>query len=405
MPVFRFLAKSSPEETVRGEMHAESAAALVTKLTESGLYPLEITPIDAQQGLRRKRLSLFAKQKSRAALVTFTQQLAGMLSAGMTLHAALSMLQRQAANNPLGALINDLVGRLRDGQKFSDACAAWPGTFSKFYVNMIRAGETGGMLELVLTHLADFLEREHDVRRQIQTALAYPLLMLVMGMITVSILLTFVVPKIISMFEEIGQALPLPTRILIAVSHFATSYWPYMLILLAALILFYKWKKSEPGFQARTDRMKLRLPFFGALIIEGEIAQFAGTLRALLAHAVPVHHAFDVVIASCKNQILQEEFSRAAETIRHGGRIGSSLRNSAHLPPLLGDMISVAEDTNQLENVLEKIASVSAKEVERRVAIFTKLLEPAMIVLLGIFIGFIVFAMMMPIFQMDFVAQ
>lgn len=405
MPIFRYLAKATPDKSIRGEMEVENIAALVTKLTAQGLYPLEIEPLQEKKRLLSLARPASSARIGNAALAALTRQLAGMLAAGLTLYAALSLLQKQTGLRPLRAVLQDLSDRLRDGQHFSQACAAWPSLFSDFYVSMIRAGETGGMLELVLEHLADFLERENDVRKQIQAALAYPSLMLALGMVTVSILLTFVVPKIVAMFEEIGQTLPLPTRILILLSGFVTSSWPLFLLAAGGLAAFYYVKRTETGFRQRLDLVKLRLPFFGQLIEQGEIAQFARTLSALLAHAVPIHHAFAVVIASCKNSIIQNEFRQVADAIRQGGRIGASLRKCAHLPAVLGDMIGVAEDTNQLESALEKIAAANAKEVERRVALFTKLLEPAMIILIGAFIGFIAFAMMLPIFQMDFVVQ
>ncbi|MFQ5631727.1 MAG: type II secretion system F family protein, partial [bacterium] len=405
MPTFHYLAKSSPEEAIRGEMQAENVAALVARLTEQGLYPLEIKPVEINKHPLSKSLSLFARRKTPAVLAAFTRQLASMLAAGLTLHSALSLLHKQKKQEPFGAVIQDLLDRLRDGQRFSQACAERPDVFGDFYINMIRAGETGGMLELVLEHLADFMEREDDVRKQIQAALAYPSLMFVLGVVTVSILLTFVVPKIVSMFDEIGQALPFPTRILISLSAFTSQYWPVLLLCLAGAFAFFYFKKAQPAFREKLDLLKLKIPFFGQLLIEGEIAQFARTLSALLTHAVPIHHAFEVVIASCKNTIIQNEFRQVADAIRQGGRIGASLRKCDHLPAILGNMVAVAEDTNQLEGALKKIAAASAKDVERRVTLFTKLLEPAMIILIGAFIGFIAFAMMLPIFQMDFVVQ
>lgn len=405
MPAFRYLAKASPRETVRGEMRAENSAALVARLTEQGLFPLEIEQVRDDGQKRFALQSLFARRRRRAESITFTQQLALMLFSGLTLHAALGLLQKQYKGRPMQQVIHDLVEKLRDGQRFSEACEAWPAYFSKFYVNMIRAGETGGMLELVLGHLAEYLEHENDVRRHIQVALAYPLFMLGMGLITVSVLLTFVVPNIVSMFEDIGQALPLPTRILVVLSDLASAYWPVALLLIASGALFWHFKGNDPALRKKLDEYKLRLPFFSGLIIQGEVAQFGRTLGALLAHAVPIHLAFEVVVASCKNRIIQSEFQAAATAIKRGGGIGASLSTARHLPAMLGDMIRVAEETNQLENALNKVAQASARDVEQRIALFTKLLEPAMIGLLGLMIGFIVFAIMMPIFQMDFVVQ
>jgi general secretion pathway protein F len=388
---------------VHGEMAADSVETVAARLIDQGLHPTAITHKEGELPARANQFRAFRRR--RGAIVLFTRQLAGMLAAGVTLHAALRLLAAQPAPNPLQPILNDLVERLRDGCRFSEACARWPGVFSAFFVSMIRAGETGGMLELVLEHLADFLEKEEEVRKQIQAALAYPALMLAMGTLTISVLLTFVVPRIVSMFDEMGQVLPWPTRVLVAVSDFTSRYWLVLACAAIVLALAINVWRSKPGFKQNVDRLKLRLPVLGAIIVQAEATQFARTLSALLAHGVPVHRAFEVVIAACKNAILQAEFRRAGEAIRRGGRIGASLLNSAYLPAVLGQMISVAEETNQLETVLEKIAGTGARDVERRVALFTRLLEPAMIILLGAVIGFMVFAMMLPIFQMDFVVQ
>ncbi|MFQ5709335.1 MAG: type II secretion system F family protein [bacterium] len=405
MPVFKYQAKASPAEVVHGEMQAASVQVLVARLDEMGLYPLDISPVSEDQVLKTGHIGALFRKPTKTAVVLFTRQLANMLDAGMTLHAALSLLHKQTRQGSMEKVLHDLVERLRDGSRFSEACAAWPKVFSKFYVNMIRAGETGGMLNLVLEHLADFLEREDDVQKQIRVALAYPVLMLGMGVVTVSLLLTFVVPRIVSMFDEMGQTLPLPTKILVNVSGFFSHYWGLIFLTAIALLLAMRFKRKQPDFRLKIDRFKLRLPLLGSLQIQGEVTQFARTMSALLAHGVPIHQAFEVIVAACKNVVLQEEFRSATDAIRRGERIGSSLSAGQYLPALLGQMITIAEDTNQLEPVLEKIAKSGTREVERRVGLLTKLLEPAMIILIGAIIGFIVFAMMLPIFQMDFLVQ
>ncbi|MFQ5637211.1 MAG: type II secretion system F family protein [bacterium] len=405
MPIFEYQAKAAPGETVRGQLQAESADALTLHLTELGLYPLEISPLQEDQVLRHGRRTILSRRPARAAVIVFTRQMANMLEAGMTVHGALHVLQNQTQESPLQGVFRDLAHRLRDGYKFSDACAAWPKVFSKFYVNMIRSGETGGMLELVLGHLADYLEKEDDVRKQVNAALAYPVLMFSMGALTVTVLLAFVIPRIVSMFDDMGQALPLPTQILVSVSHFTSQYWTAIAFVAGGLIVVFKMIQARPDFKQKLDQLKLRLPLLGSLNVQAEITQFARTLSALLTHGVPVHRAFEVVVAACKNSILQEAFQQVAESVQRGGRIGESLLEVKKFPPLLGQMISVAEETNQLENALEKIAQSGTREVERRVAMLTRLMEPALILLLGLVIGFIVFAMMMPILQMDFMVQ
>ncbi|MFQ5604088.1 MAG: type II secretion system F family protein [bacterium] len=405
MPMFEYLARSTPEKMVQGAMQAESANLLAAQLAEKGLFPVEIVPLKSQREHKSGFLLNLISRKNKSEVILFTRQLANMLEAGMTVHSALFLLQKQASKGSFARVLPDLLERLQDGSRFSEACAAWTGMFSKFYVNMIKAGEAGGMLELVLEHLANYLEKEDSVQKQIRAALAYPLLMLSMGILTVTILLTFVVPQIVTMFHEIGQTLPLPTKILLSVSNSVSNQWPLMLLAGLILATMIKIKYTQNEFKLRLDKLKLRLPFFGSLIIQAEITQFARTMSALLAHGVPIHQAFEVVVAACKNLILQQEFSKTAEAIRSGGRMGDNLAAGDHLPALLGQMISIAEDTNQLEKVLNRIAKSNEQEVERRVSLFTRLLEPAMIILIGAVIGFIVFAMMMPIFQIDFVVQ
>jgi len=404
VPVFEYQAKVAPGEILRGEMAAENAEAVAARLTERGLYPVAVAAKgDAAWGVRTT-LGLARKPK-RPALVLFTRQMANMLQAGMTLHAALDLVIKQTSSGQMKSILMALEEHLRQGSRFSEACAAHPAVFSKFYANMIRAGEAGGMLALVLDHLADFLEKEEDVHKQIRAALTYPLFMLAMGLLTVSILLTFVIPRLVSMFEEMGQTLPLPTRMLVAISSFLSQHWVVILLALVAIVVLVRSQRAKPEFRERIDRLKLRLPFLGQLVVQGEVTQFARTLNALLAHGVPIHLAFEVVVAACKNLILQAELRHAGEAIRQGGRLGASLSASTHLPVTLSQMIAIAESTNQLEVVLDRIATAGAKDVERKVSLFTRLLEPAMIILIGAVVGFIVFAMMLPIFQMDFVVQ
>jgi len=404
VPLFKYIAKSTPAEIVEGRRGADSADVLASQLARDGLFPIEIYPARETTG-KRGLVGRISRRASRADILQFTSQLANMLEAGMTVHSALRMLQIQTRPGPMQQVIPDLVSRIQDGKQLSEACAAWPRLFSSFYVNMLRAGETGGMLELVLLHLADFLENEDDVQKQIRAALAYPALMLSMGLITLTLLMTFVVPGIVSLFAETGQTLPLPTRLLLATSDFFVRYWVFLFTGLLAAGFALKTNLQKPAFRQKVDSFKLRVPFFGKLIIKAEVSQFARILSALLTHGVPVHKALEVVIAGCRNLILRADLQQVAATVQRGGSIGTSLLNARFLPDLLGQMVSTAEQTNQLEKVLERIAVARAKEVERSVNLFTKLLEPAMIILLGGVVGFIVFATMMPIFQMDFVVQ
>ncbi len=405
MPVFEYMAKAAPNQVVRGRMQAESESALIHKLSEKGLYPLDISPVNG--GMRRNMpgVTLFQRKKIAGYRLLMTRQLANMLAAGMSLYDAINYLRHQLPPGPFQDVVRDIQEKLKEGYRFSEACQAWPKVFSPFYVNMIRAGEAGGMLDLILDQLADFLENEDEVRKQVQTALIYPAVMLSMGLITVTVLLTVVIPKIVSMFEEMHQTLPFPTRVLIQVSNLATRDWPLLLLGAAGMYGLLRIARRRPSFQWWLDRVKLRLPFFKDLLIQAETTQFARTLSALLAHGVPVQQALKVVMASCKNRIIRREFARVAESVRQGGRLGAGLRGSPVLPPLFGEMIAIAERTNQLEETLKKIADAGAREIERRVNIFTRMLEPTMILLLGLVIGFIVFAIMLPIFQIDFVVQ
>ncbi|RMF59576.1 MAG: type II secretion system F family protein [Calditrichaeota bacterium] len=405
MPLFTYVAKASPREVRTGEMYAPSEEVLSSRLREMGLYPLEIFSVEEKQDQRFGSLSTIFRKSSRNAVIQFTRQMANLVEAGVTVHAALHLLQEQTTDKHFHKVLTDVVERIKDGYSFSQACAAWPNVFSGFYVNMIKAGEAGGMLDVVLNNLADFLEKEDDVKKQIQTALAYPILMMSMGILTVSVLLTFVVPRIVSMFDQMGQTLPLPTRILIGVSGILSSYGIGILAGLILLgIMFHKYRK-HPVYRRNMDRFKLHIPFLKKLIILEEVTQFSRLVSALLTHGVPVHQAFEVGVAASKNILIREELQQTAIAIRQGKKIGRSLMKGKYLPKTFAQMVSIGEDTNQLEIVLSRAASSGDKEVERNVAVFTRLLEPAMIILIGAIIGFIVFAMMLPIFQMDFMVQ
>jgi len=302
-------------------------------------------------------------------------------------------------------VLDDIQGSIRDGKTLHESLGKNPKVFSALYINMVKSGEIGGMLETVLNRLADFAEKEDETRSKIKSAMAYPMLMLSVGVLSITVLMTFVIPRLVQLFSDMGQALPLPTQILIMISSALNNYW--WLILIVSLTLFYifqKWKKSEDGGRIY-DRIKLKVPIIKDLILKEEIARFGRTLSTLLNNGVPIIQSLSIIKDTIKNKVIRDEIAMAADEISKGAKLGECLKKCGNFPPLFVNMVAVGEESGHVEKSLEKVAESYDKQVDRTIKTFTTILEPLMIVVLGSILGAIVISMILPIFDLSNVAK
>jgi type II secretory pathway component PulF len=275
--------------------------------------------------------------------------------------------------------------------------------FSSLYVSMVKSGETSGSLENVLLRLAEFQESQDELNSTVRRAMAYPALMAIVGLITIFVLITFVIPKIVSMFQDLNQALPIPTVILLNISNFVRNFWWAILgLILLLYFTFARLFKTEEG-KLFIDKVKLRFPIAGQLTLRAEIARFARTLSTLLENGVPILEALNVVIDIMENEILKRDARLAQREVREGSNLAGGLNKGDNFPAFVTNMIAIGEESGTLEKALLKVAIAYEREVDKTIKVMTSLLEPLMILTVGLVIGFIVIAMLLPIFEISFI--
>jgi general secretion pathway protein F len=411
VPVFEYTGLTEAGKSVRGIRDAESSKALRSVLRKDGVYLTEARPAEAGAVAGEQKTGL-AREVDVGAMLGFTgvsaqdlaiatRQLATLIGAGIPLVEALTALVDQIEQPRLKKVMGVIKQKVNEGSSLADALKEHPKVFTDLYVNMIRAGESSGALDVVLVRLADFTEAQAQLRNKIIGAMLYPIIMVVVGIAIVGILFVVVIPKVTKIFEDMQVTLPWTTRILIAVSSFARDYWYVMLVALPAAVWGVRsWVKTARG-RAWWDQTQLRAPVFGELIRMLAISRFAKTLATLLASGVPLLTAMDIVKNIVANTMLADVIDKARDAIREGESIAAPLKRSGQFPPLVYHMIAIGEKSGQLEEMLQNVAKSYESQVEMRVAALTSLLEPVMIVAMGGGVAFIVFSILMPIMQLN----
>lgn len=334
-------------------------------------------------------------------LAIATRQLATLLKSGVPLVESLSALIEQMESPELKGALTQVRDKVNEGISLHEALRQHPKIFPPIYSNMVEAGEASGTLEIVLARLADFLESSNKLSTKVMSALAYPLFMALMSMVTVSIMMIVVVPKITAIFEDFEEALPWYTRLLIFTSNVFTNYWWLLISLLAFSIWYFRRWLASPTGRARWDKFTLDLPLFGKLLMMVAVARFARTLSTLLRSGVPLLRAMEITRNVLGNVELMRVVEEAASSIREGESIATPLKRSGRFPPIVTHMIAIGERSGQLEEMLENVASAYDQQVEARVQTVTSLLEPMMIVVMGGISGGIAFAILVPLMRIN----
>jgi general secretion pathway protein F len=404
MPVFEYRALSAAGKSMTGLREADSPRTLRSVLKREGVYLTEVLGEKAQKQAASREVNLrrwVAGRISTQELAVATRQLAVLIHAGIPLVEAMTALVDQVEHERLKRVLGDVKQRVNEGAALADAMAAHPRVFSNLFVNMIRAGEHSGALEVVLKRLADFTESQARLRSKILSTMAYPVFMGLVATGIMGVLFSVVIPKITRIFQDTGAVLPWYTRVTIALSTFTAGYWWAILATLAlAVWLFVRWKSTKEG-RARWDRFKLKAPLFGTIIRQIAVARFARTLSTLLQSGVPLLTALDIVRNVVGNTRLADVIDQSRDAIREGESIAAPLKRSGEFPPLVYHMVAIGERSGALEEMLANVASAYESQVETTVGTLTSLLEPVMIVLMGLVVGFIVFSVLMPILQIN----
>jgi len=401
MPRFEYKAKKVSGEIINGVLEAENRRVVISKLQQMRCFPLLVKEQE-EEGALDKQVSfkMFERIRSRD-ITNFTRQLSDLLKAGLPLVRALAVIEDQTSKDKFKRIVEAIRNEVQGGTTFSASLAKHPTVFSELYWTMVRAGETGGMLEAVLERLADFSEEQDEMKGRILSAMAYPALMMTVGFLAIFVLLTFVIPRFKEMFEDMDQVLPAPTQILVGVGEFLGNFWWLgVAAVVFVVVAIRKYSQTEEG-KAALDRMRLKLPLFGDLALKRDVARFARTLGTLLRNGVPILKALEIVQATLSNSILADMMVDVRENIKEGEKLSSRLADSGLFPPVAVNMIAVGEETGALETTLIRLAQSYEADTERKIRTLTTLVEPAMILFMAVVVGCVVFAMLLPVFDMS----
>ena len=398
--IFLWEGKTRQGNVQKGEIAANNKEEVMALLRKQN-----ITPVNVSAKSREIKLSFGEPSVSDKDVVILTRQLATMIDAGLPLVQCLEILGSQTENKTLAKTIVQVRGDVESGATFADALKKHPKVFDNLYVNMVAAGEAGGILDTILGRLAAYMEKFAKIKRQIKSAMIYPSVILFVAVAVVSILLVVVVPMLADMFKESGQALPLPTRIVITVSDFLKGWGGLisLVIIVGGIFGLKKWRTTENGLRV-TDRIAMKIPVMGSLITRVSVAKFTRTLGTLMTSGVPILEGLIIVAKTAGNKIVEEAILQTRQSVSEGKTLAEPLSKAKVFPPMVTQMISVGEATGALDNMLNKIADFYDEEVDSAVAALTSMLEPLLMIFLGTTVGFVIIAMYMPIFQMGSLA-
>jgi len=410
MPVFRYRAVNPAGEVAVGELDAANENEIVGRLRDQGLMPMQIAHAvggttraasapRTKGGVRRRWFE--SKTVTRDQLLAITRELATLLRAGLPLDRALEILIGLAPTPAVAALLQAVRDDVRGGKSLSQALDARREIFSRFYVNIVRAGEAGGALGVVLQRLADTMERNKELRESVKSALIYPVILIGVAVASVALLLVWVVPQFETTFAQAGRALPIPTLIVVAVGKFMRTWWMYVLAGVVLGVFWFRRRGRNPAIRMVRDRRMLNAPLLGDLIAKVETARFARTLATLLANGVTLLAGLAIVKETMTNVVLAGDLDGVIVKLREGKGFGRPLAESGNYPRLASQMILVGEESGRLEEMLARVAEVYDREVQMAIKRFLAVLEPALILGLAVLIGGIVFSILLGVMGMS----
>jgi len=397
MPTFSYRARDNSGQIFTGVIEGDNREAVIDRLREMKYFIISVE--QKSQRFISTEITLFKTIKIRD-LAIFYRQFATMISAGLTLVNCLEILSKQTENKLLAQKVEDIKKSVERGATLADAFASHPETFSKLYINMIKAGEMGGVLDDILNRMATLTEKEYELRQKIKSAMTYPGFIMGAALVMGIFMLTFILPQFVGMFQQFGGDLPFLTKMLVIFTEVFNRFW-YVFLALAALLvfLFISYSRTKQGHK-NIDRIKLKLPIFGNLFLKTSINRFTRTLGTLIRSGVPIIQSLRVSAESIGNDILADAVLKAADRIKEGQSISAPLEESKVFPPMVTQMIMVGEESGELETMLLNVSQFYDQEVERAVEQMTSVIEPVLMVVVAGLVGVMVIAMYLPIFSM-----
>ncbi len=393
MSVFVWEGKLANGSIKKGEIEATDKAAAALILKRQRIIPTKLKS-------KPKNISLFEKKVKTKEIVIFTRQFSTMINAGLPLVQCLDILSSQQPNPSFKKVTSQIKGDVEGGSTFADALSKHPKIFDSLYVNLVAAGEVGGVLDTVLNRLAVYMEKNESLKNKVKGAMTYPIIVLCVAFGVVAILMIFVIPTFSDMFKQFGSALPGPTQFIVNLSSFFRKFWWAMIGFIVALIFGFKWIRTQEKGRFYTDKMMLRLPVFGPLIRKVAVAKFTRTLGTMISSGVPIMDGLEITSKTAGNMIIENAIRTVRTAISEGRTMSEPLEQTGLFPGMVVQMIAVGEATGAMDQMLGKIADFYDEEVDTAVEALTSALEPMLMVFLGGIIGFVVVAMYLPIFKM-----
>jgi len=405
MATFCYKAIDKKGNEMTGVVDAENETIAIAEVKNLGYFPIKIYEAakrsERRAGKKKKGISEFyiggVKNKE---LVVFTRQLSTLIDAGLPLLRSLSILQAQLKPSKLRDITEEMIEDIQAGTTFSEALARHPKVFDRLYVNMVRAGEIGGMLEVVLNRLADYAEKRQALKRRVRGAMIYPVAVLIIAAGVVGFLMVRVVPVFAGIYKDFGGDLPGPTQFLVLVSDFMVMSWWLLLVYISGTLILFKILFKIPIIQRGRDHLVLKVPMIKSLVVKIAVARFSRTLGTLIASGVPILQALKIVKETIGNIVIQNAIDHVHDSIKEGETIAAPLEEARVFPAMVVNMIDVGEETGSLDAMLMKVADTYDAEVEAAVAALLTMMEPVMVVFLGFIVGYIVVALYLPIFML-----
>ena len=397
MPIYTWTGKSIKSALQQsGEITANSREDVLSQLRKRNIIPSTV----ALKSKTALRVPVMGRPKDKD-IVIFTRQFATMIDAGLPLVQALEILSQQTENKTFAKVIGEVKVEVEAGSTFADALKKHPRIFSELYANMVAAGEAGGILDTILNRLAVYIEKAMKLKKKVKGALIYPSVIISVAVMVIVVIMIFVIPTFARMFTQLGGILPLPTRIVIGISNFLTGIGGFIILasIIGIVIAIIQIRRTEKG-KTVIDAITLKLPIFGILLLKVAIAKFTRTLGTLISSGVPILDGLDITAKTSGNKIIEKAVYEVKKDVSEGKTLAEPLKRAKIFPPMVTQMISVGESTGAVDNMLNKIADFYDDEVDNAVANLTAMMEPLLMVFLGVTIGFIVVSMYLPIFKL-----
>src|SRR5262245_31034423 len=397
MAQFSYKAVTSDGRLTQGRLEASDQRSVTQRIQGMGLIPISVEETAAK--IRSKRT--YFQRINQKDIRFFSEELATLVKAGLPLDRSLSITAELASKPALRAVVQDVLKQVKSGKSLAEALSAHPKYFSRLYVNMIRAGEAGGVLETILERLVEFQRGADEMRSYLISALIYPALLTLVGIGSIAILMFFVIPRFSTIFADIGVPIPFSTQVLLTMSDWTLRYWAICILTVAGIVIAIRYWLKSPQGRHQYDVWRLRLPLLGPTLVKIEIGRFARTLGTLLASAVPLINAVRIVQDIATNQIVSEAISKIADGAKRGLGVARPMQEAGVFPPLAVHLVEVGEETGRLDAMLLQLADIYEKDVRTSIKSLTSVFEPAIILVMGVIVGTVVLSMLMAIFSIN----